>query len=103
MMHIDREVNVMAQLLRETPKANYPIQLLKGALLAMSEKTNGVSEAHLIVARVAKETEDGLLLATRDLLSACEASATRTGLSERQQKSGLNKIKDALKMMYRRT
>ena len=60
----------MAQLLRETPKANYPIQLLKGALLAMSEKTNGVSEAHLIVARVAKETEDGLLLATRDLLSA---------------------------------
>ncbi len=53
-MQIDREVNVMAQLLRETPKANYPLQLLKDALLTMSERTSGVGEALLIVEQVAR-------------------------------------------------
>ena len=99
-MQIDREVNVMAQLLRETPKANYPLQLLKDALLTMSERTSGVGEALLIVEQVARGSAT---LSDGDLLSACKTSAIRTGLSERQQKTGLNKIKDALKMMYRHT
>lgn len=92
----------MAQLLRETPKANYPLQLLNDALSTMSERTSGVGEARLIVDQVAKESKGGLTLAARDLLSACKTSAIRTGLSERQQKAGLSKVMDALKMMYRR-
>ena len=91
---------MMAQLLRETPKANYPLQLLKDALLTMSERTSGVVEALLIVEQVARRSA---ALADGDLLGACKTSAVRTGLSERKQKAGLNKIKDALKMMYRRT
>lgn len=88
-------------LLRETPKANYPLQLLNDALASMSERTSGVAEAHRIVAQVTRESGGGLILATRDLVSECEAAGTRTGLTERQQQSGMNKIKDAMKIMRR--